>query len=111
MALSCAFSTVLTLSLVGSSGPATSGLGVPHYWSWLLTGFQVLSLWGAGSRRWWGWPLGASVQPPWIAYAVLTGQFGFIPGCAVSAIVQTYSFVRVGADLGRIRTTKRLRAE
>jgi hypothetical protein len=38
--------------------------------------------------------LGGSVQLPWIAYAVATTQHGFIPGCAISAAVQTHSFLR-----------------
>ena len=71
-------------------------LGAPRYWPLLLTGLQVLALWSAGGGRWWGWLLGGSVQLPWIAYAVVTTQLGFIPGCAVSAAVQTYSFLRRG---------------
>jgi len=69
-------------------------LGSPGYWPWLLTGLQVLALWSAGRGRWWGWLLGGSVQLPWIAYAVVTTQLGFIPGCAISAAVQTHSFLR-----------------
>jgi hypothetical protein len=34
------------------------------------------------------------VQIPWIAYAWMTGQVGFIPGCAISALVQTFAFLR-----------------
>lgn len=94
LANSLAFSASMTLGLVVTSGVIDSRLGVPQYWPWLLTSLQVLALWGAGGRRWWGWLLGASVQPPWIAYAILTGQLGFIPGCAISAVVQTYSFLR-----------------
>jgi hypothetical protein len=68
-------------------------LGAPSYWPWLLTGLQVLALWSAGTGRWWGWLLGAAVQLPWIAYAMVTGQPGFIPGCAVSAAVQVHTFL------------------
>lgn len=71
-------------------------LGAPRYWPWLLTGLQVLALWSAGRGRWWGWLLGGSVQLPWIAYALVTTQLGFIPGCAVSAAVQSYTFLRRG---------------
>jgi hypothetical protein len=94
LANSLGFSATVTLGLVVTSGVIESRLGVPQYWPWLLTSLQVLSLWAAGGRRWWGWLLGASVQPPWIAYAILTGQWGFIPGCAISAAVQTYSYLR-----------------
>ena len=90
-----ALSGTITLTLVLSSSGVSTRLGAPQYWPWLLTGLQVLSLWAAGARYRWGWALGASVQLPWIAYAVLTGQIGFIPGCAISAAVQTYSFLRM----------------
>ncbi|TDD68893.1 hypothetical protein E1262_14180 [Jiangella aurantiaca] len=88
------------LSLAGSAAVVASAwgsgsrIGAPSYWPWLLTGIQVLALWSAGSERWWGWLLGAAVQPPWIAYALVTGQFGFIPGCTISAAVQANSFAR-----------------
>jgi hypothetical protein len=93
--LICALGSSLALStvVVTTGWGATARLGAPTYWPWLLTGLQVLALWSAGTHRWWGWLLGAAVQPPWIAYAVVTTQFGFIPGCAVSAAVQTHSFL------------------
>jgi xanthine/uracil permease len=84
----------ITLILVFTSSATETRLGAPLYWSWLLTGLQVLALWAAGAEHRWGWLLGASVQPPWIVYAVLTDQVGFIPGCAISAAVQICSFVR-----------------
>ena len=96
-------SALITVALVVSSG-VTSRLGVPQQWPWLLTGVQVLSLWAAGRRHWWGWPLGAAVQPAWIAYALLTGQLGFIPGCAISAGVQIYSFTRMHRASGNERS-------
>jgi hypothetical protein len=73
-----------------------TGLGAPEMWPWLLTGLQVLALWSAGRKRWWGWLLGGMVQLPWIAYAWMTDQIGFIPGCAISALVQVVAFVRNG---------------
>lgn len=87
-------SLLVSVSVVVSALNVHSALGAPLYWPWLLTGLQVLALWSAGTRRWWGWLLGAAVQPPWIAYALVTGQIGFIPGCAISAAVQAYSFLR-----------------
>ena len=96
-------SALVTAALVMSSG-VTSRLGVPQQWPWLLTGVQVLSLWAAGRPHWWGWPLGAAVQPAWIAYALLTGQLGFIPGCAISAVIQIYSFTRMHGAPGKERS-------
>jgi hypothetical protein len=96
----------MTLILVLTSSTTETRLGAPLYWSWLLTGLQVLALWAAGAEYRWGWLLGASVQPAWIAYAVLTDQVGFVPGCAVSAAVQLCSFLRGQAPRvgGRYRT-------
>jgi hypothetical protein len=84
----------ITLILALTSSATETRLGAPLYWSWLLTGLQVLALWAAGAEHRWGWLLGASVQPPWIVYALLTDQVGFIPGCAISAVVQICSFLR-----------------
>ena len=83
----------LSIAVVVSSARDESALGAPALWPWLLTGLQVLSLWAAGRRHWWAWLLGGSVQLPWIAYAVMTDQVGFIPGCAIAALVQIYSFL------------------
>ncbi len=82
------------ISLIVLASADNSALGAPGVWPWLLTGLQVLALWSAGRHYWWGWLLGGSVQLPWIAYALVTSQIGFIPGCLVSAAVQFYSSLR-----------------
>lgn len=96
-----ALSAVLSAGIALTSVSSATRLGVPDWWPWLLTALQVTALWAAGMKRRWGWLLGASVQPPWIVYAVLTDQLGFIPGCAVSAAVQAYSYLRHTAAAGR----------
>lgn len=102
--------SVLLSALVAVTARDTAtALGAPLYWPWLLTGLQVLALWSAGSRRWWGWLLGASVQLPWIAYALMTGQHGFIPGCAISAVVQVCSYLRAGREVLPGRRAPRVR--
>ncbi|HSK06649.1 MAG TPA: hypothetical protein VK990_03945 [Acidimicrobiia bacterium] len=92
----------LSIAVVASSARDDSTLGAPALWPWLLTGLQVLALWAAGRRQWWAWLLGGSVQLPWIAYALMTDQIGFIPGCAVSASVQIYSFLRDSSRTTRL---------
>ena len=83
----------LSIAVLVTAARDDSPVGAPAMWPWLLTGLQVLSLWAAGRRHWWAWLLGGSVQLPWIAYALMTDQIGFIPGCAISASVQIYSFL------------------
>jgi hypothetical protein len=87
---SCALAAAIILTAVGDP----SELGAPGYWAWALTGLQVVALRAAATGKHWGWLLGASVQLPWIAYAMVTAQFGFIPGCLVSGLVQTHGYWR-----------------
>jgi hypothetical protein len=84
----------LAIAVIVTAWGDDSRLGAPSVWPWLLTGLQVLALWSAGRGWWWGWLLGGMVQVPWIAYALATGQIGFVPGCAVSASVQFFAFMR-----------------
>jgi hypothetical protein len=92
----------LAIAVIVSSSRDDSALGAPALWPWLLTGLQVLALWAAGRHQWWAWLLGGVVQVPWIAYAVMTDQIGFIPGCAISASVQIYSFLRNSTGTTRL---------
>jgi hypothetical protein len=92
--LAAAFGITMTVVVVISAWYSESRLGAPLYWTWVLTGIQVLALWAAGRRHWWAWLLGAAVQLPWIAYALLTDQHGFVPGCLLSAAVQVWTLTR-----------------
>ena len=83
-----------SFAVMDSSAGNDSALGAPAMGPWLLTGLQVLALWAAGRQHWWAWLLGGAVQIPWIAYAPVTAQIGFIPGRAMSASVQISSFLR-----------------
>jgi hypothetical protein len=101
----------LVTVLLTTAARTDTALGAPGYWAWVLTGLQVAALWGSGVGRSWGWPLGASVQPAWIAYALVTGQIGFIPGCLASGTVQTMHVVReTRRHLGPRRATQVRRA-
>ncbi len=59
------------------------------WWSWMLAGVGVTGLWLAGNREVGGWWIGVAVQLLWIAYAVVSKQWGFI----MSALA--YGFVNV----------------
>ena len=71
-----------------------SPLHVAPAWAWVLTMAQIAGMWMVGKAKPHGWIVGAAAQPGWITYAILSGQYGFIPGCAVSLIVQILNFSR-----------------
>lgn len=56
-------------------------------WSYVLciVGFTIM--WLAGNKRWEAWLLGLLNQFIWAAYAVLSGQTGFLFGAAVYGTV------------------------
>lgn len=85
---------LLVAAIAVTSIQDSSALGAPAYWAWILTGLQVVALRTAAGGRDWGWLLGASVQLPWIAYALVTAQFGFVPGCLISGAVQAHGYLR-----------------
>ena len=47
-------------------------------WSWLLAAVGLCGLYVAGSGKSWGWLIGLVAQALWIAYALATGQYGFL---------------------------------
>jgi hypothetical protein len=94
-------SATLCLAVTVSSRNDPSELGAPVYWTWALTGVQVMGLWVAGRGQAWGWMVGSAVQPGWIAYALLTDQPGFVIGCAISTGVQLSAYLRADDAEGR----------
>jgi hypothetical protein len=89
----------LCLAVAVSSRTDMSELGAPAYWTWVLTGLQVMALWVTGRGHAWGWMVGSAVQPGWIAYALLTDQLGFVIGCAISTGVQLSAYLRaIGSE-------------
>lgn len=68
-------------------------LGVNQAWVWVMTAWQIGALAAVGRGWHGGWLHGASVQACWVTYAIATAQYGFIPGSALSIVVQVYSFI------------------
>jgi hypothetical protein len=91
----------LCLAVAVSSRTDPGELGAPVYWTWALTGLQVMAMWVAGRGQAWGWMVGSAVQPGWIAYALLTNQLGFIVGCAISTGVQLSAYLRANGSTSR----------
>lgn len=56
-------------------------------WSWVLTAFGLATMWLAGRKVWWAWYVGLSGQLVWLAYAVTTGQLGFLFGTVAYSAV------------------------
>lgn len=71
---------------------------IPVWWSVLLTAVGVLGIWLAGSRRWQGWALGVAAQTLWIAYAIVTRQWGFIASALVYGFVYGRALYRWRRD-------------
>lgn len=71
----------------------SGALGVNQAWVWVMTAWQISALAAVGRGWHGGWLHGASVQACWITYAFATTQYGFVPGSALSIIVQVHSFI------------------
>jgi len=61
--------------------------------SWLLTGVSVVSLWVTGRSPQWGWTLCLAAQPVWVAYALTTGQPGFLVSAVTFSIIFSRNLV------------------
>lgn len=48
------------------------------WWSFVLGAVGVLGLYIAGRKSWVGWAINAGAQVLWLAYALVTHQYGFI---------------------------------
>lgn len=65
----------------------------PWWWSWLLTVVGVTGLYLAGRRSRWGWAIGLGAQVLWIAYALVSRQYGFIASALAYGAVYTRNVV------------------
>ena len=63
-------------------------------WSYSLAAVGILGIYLAGRRNLWGWAIGVGAQALWIAYALMTDQFGFIVSAIAYAAVYGRNWVR-----------------
>lgn len=56
-------------------------------WSYTLAAVGILGLYLAGKQRRIGWLVGFGAQALWLAYAVVTNQYGFIVTAIAYAVV------------------------
>lgn len=64
------------------------------WWSWLLTAAGVSGLLLAGSRRKVGWAVGLGAQALWIAYALVSEQYGFLASALAYGSVYARNWLR-----------------
>lgn len=64
---------------------------------WLLVVGGVAGTFLAGDGRHWAWLILFGLQPVWIAYALATGQTGFVLGSLAYAGAQLHGYFRSGA--------------
>jgi len=62
-------------------------------WSFALAAIGIAGLWLAGRRNAWGWAIGLAAQLLWIAYAIVTVQYGFILSALAYGFVYGKNFV------------------
>lgn len=62
------------------------------WWSYALAPFGLLGMWLAGGKSRYGWLLSIGTQVLWLAYAVDTKQWGFIPGSLAYGFIYARNF-------------------
>jgi hypothetical protein len=67
-------------------------------WSFALSSVGIVGLLLAGSKRKVGWLIGFFVQPLWIVFAIVTGQYGFILNAVIYAVVYARNWLRWRLD-------------
>lgn len=73
-------------------------------WSLVLAAVGVLGLYLAGRKSWTGWAIGLGAQGLWVAYALVTKQYGFLISAGAYGLVY-------GTNLHRWLTEARREAE
>lgn len=63
------------------------------WWSFILTAVGIVGLWFAGRKKAWGWAIGLGAQVLWLAYAIVTVQYGFILSAFAYGFVYSKNFI------------------
>jgi hypothetical protein len=70
-------------------------------WSWVLTIVGVTGFILAGKKIWWAWYINIACQGLWMAYAIVTRQWGFIAAAIVYTGVFTNNAIKWTRDRHR----------
>ena len=69
-----------------------------EYWSWILAVIGVAGIYFVGRKTLWGWFVLLFNEVIWIAYAVITEQYGFIVSAIAYAAVYIKSYLHWKED-------------
>jgi hypothetical protein len=58
-------------------------------WSWILTAIGLAGFFLAGKKIWWAWYVNIANQAVWLAYSLITQQWGFLVGVVAYTIIFT----------------------
>ena len=64
-----------------------------EYWSYVLAAIGVTGIFFVGRKTIWGWFVLLFNEVLWIAYALITNQYGFILSAIAYAIVYIKSYM------------------
>lgn len=66
--------------------------------SYLLAAVSLFTTWQLGRKKSWGWLVATGQQVLWLAYAVATGQYGFVVTALVFAPLSMHNYVKWRRD-------------
>ena len=66
---------------------------IAWWWSYLLDIVGLIPLWLMAKRNRLGWIVGMVSMGLWFVYALVTKQYGFIPGSIVYTVIYIRGFV------------------
>jgi hypothetical protein len=69
-----------------------------EYWSWILAVIGVAGIYFVGRKTLWGWFVLLFNEIVWVAYALITEQYGFIVSAVAYAAVYIRSYLHWKSD-------------
>jgi len=67
---------------------------VSQIWSWALDAGGLICTYLVGRKFWWGWLVWQAINLTWFVYAIVTRQWGFLPGCLIYAGLNHHNMTR-----------------
>jgi hypothetical protein len=82
--------------------------GFEWYWSWVLGVIPLFAMWQIGNRHRWAFLVMAGGEVLWVGWAILTRQWGFVPGSFIFGAValRNWSSWRREAPVGTAEATE-----